>query len=90
MNRVDKIKDFIEHNNLQFDSFSSSLNSNCVILVGYALYLGIEYEELSKIADLLGFSEEAKAELLRVYDFGEENLYGDWWYTEEAKKLYKF
>ena len=91
-----KIKKFIEDNNLDFTSEGSGLNSNCVILAGYGLYLGIEsYSELSDILDTIDPDQElipasADTELNRVFDYANKNMYGNWWKNEEAHTIYKF
>lgn len=86
---VTKISKFIEDNKLNFTDSGSSLNSNCVILAGYALFIGIDnVEDLFKAIPYYGSSE--MEELERVFDFAMSSSYGDYWNTEDAKKRYKF
>ena len=81
-----KIKKFIEDNNLDFTSEGSGLNSNCVILAGYALFCEIEdFEEIKNLVD-----SNAHLELERVFIYANKNMYGNWWKNEEAHTIYKF
>ena len=88
---MENIKKFIEDNSLSFLGTGSSLNGNCVVLAGYALYKEISLEDLidyfEEIPDVAG---EAFEEMERVYNYAEINNYGDWWKREDAKKSYKF
>ena len=82
------VKQFIEDNNLDFTDSGSSLNSNCVILAGYACVLGLEWSEL--IDFLEDIPIEDIGELERVFNYARSHNYGAFWETEEAHKLYKF
>lgn len=87
-NRIIK---FIKDNDLDFSSTDSGLNSNCVILSGYALHLDIDnIDELAKELKGLGLSWETYVELDRVYSFAKANNYGKYWESDLAKKTYKF
>ena len=88
---MNKIEQFIKDNNLDFSGEGSSLNSNCVIIAGYACHLDIGYyPDLERIFTNTELSSEAKIELERVFDYAWENDYGDFWETDEAKGMYKF
>ena len=85
-----KIKQFIEDNNLDFTGTGSELNSNCVILAGFALYLGLDEEALIDIVVTIESSMDALVELRRVYKYADDKNYGYFWNTEKAKLQYKF
>jgi len=90
MNEIEK---FIKENNLNFEGTDSSLNGNCVILSGYALYSNINtLTDLSKLIPWIlkpKFSD-AFNELTRVFPYAEEHDYGEFWNTDYAKQLYNF
>ena len=82
---------FIEANGLDLSGDASELNSNCVIIAGYALYKEISREDmLELLAEEHLIDTATITELRRVYDFAEYNSYGDWWKSEEAKAAYTF
>lgn len=100
MTNLDTIVTFIKDNNLEFTGSGSELNGNCVILAGFICYI-LDTSELKSsdghelinylynIADL-GFSIDANAELLRVFDFAYESSYEKFWKTTSAKEQYIF
>jgi hypothetical protein len=88
-----KIKQFIEKNKLSFSDTGSGLNSECCILAGYSLYLGCKNsEEVTNVIDetLPAISKDYKTEFDRVFIYAKDSSYGNYWSTEEAKKMYKF
>lgn len=102
----DKIKQFCEDNKLTFKSVGSSLNSDYVILAGFCAYLSDlvfredktlkQREEFNKVwyeaekyLDSIGHSyTDGKFGEVCVYAY--VNSYESFWYTEDAKKQYKF
>lgn len=88
--KINKIEKFINDNGLDFSGSGSDLNGNCVILAGYACYLGIEdvTEVIESITGLLDWT--ATDELKKVFDYAYNNNYGEWWNTSDAKKIYTF
>ena len=87
------IEKFIKDNDLDFTSSDSSLNGNCVVLAGYALHMRLFYFSLLKeLLPITGpkMTPEAWKELERVFDYADKMAYGDWWKSNEAKKMYKF
>lgn len=91
---MNKIQQFIKDNGLEFTGTGSGLNSDCVILAGFA-----DYYEVGSYSDLLTFIQEddlyelsceASDELERVFRFAYGANYGDFWHTDEAKKMYIF
>jgi len=86
---MNKIEQFIDDNGLDFTSYGSDLNSNCCILAGYACYLGLSFSELCEQADI-AITDNEYDELRRVFEYAENNNYGDWWKHDEAKSMYKF
>lgn len=90
MSDKEKVEKFIKDNGLDFSGDGSELNSNCVILSGYMLYIGIEEEEEIEMAlEDLDISLEGTNELLRVFDYAKENNYGLWWKNKENRKKFK-
>ena len=100
MTNLETIVKFIKDNNLEFTGNGSELNGNCVILAGFICYI-LDASELDSsdgqelINDLyniidLGFSIDANAELLRVFDFAYESSYEKFWKTTSAKEQYIF
>jgi hypothetical protein len=92
MEATDKIKiqDFITNNNIDLSGEGSDLNGNCVILCGYLLHIGVDIEEFLAEDGFDGFDGDVDHELRRVYEFANDNNYGDWWTTKDAKLTYKF
>jgi len=81
---------FIKDNKLDFTSEGSGLNSNCTILSGYALHLELTFFELCDELAEMTLSDEAWNELERVFDYAEDNNYGAYWSTKDAKERYIF
>lgn len=91
-----KIIDFVNDNGLEFNSFESGLNANCVILVGYLLYLSeidlepinIEFVHKSILKDNGNTIEE----FTRIWDYIVDNNhdYASFWKTDKAKEQYNF
>lgn len=88
-----KLVEFIENNSLNFNTSGSGLNSACVIISGYALYLRIESTEVIKEAIGEVFPKSIgnfEKELDRVFEYAQNNNYGSYWKTTEAGLIYKF
>ena len=88
-----KLVEFIENNSLNFNTTGSGLNSACVIISGYALYLGAKNTESIKEAIGEVFPKSIgnfEKELERVFEYAENNSYGSYWKTTEANLIYKF
>jgi hypothetical protein len=95
MENNEKIVKFIADNKLDLAiGAGSGLNSACVILAGYALYLGID--DIDTLNEYVEESLEGPTsydydeEMNKVFQFAYENNYGAWWKTPQAKKMYKF
>ena len=88
---MNKIQEFIKNNSLDFSGSGSELNSNCTIISGYALFIGISYLELVTMMeeDTEELSIDVKHELSRVFDFAKRNNYGQWWNKPENAERYK-
>lgn len=83
------LKEFIEKNNIDLSSTHSELNSNCTVVIGYALYIGFDYIlNISKELESLKLLTEVEEELERVFNFAYDNDYGNWWKDEDNKKQY--
>ena len=87
--KVNLIEKFIRDNKLDFTGSGSGLNGNCVILAGYACYLGLSYTSLN---DLLpsGYPTSAYLELEKLLQYAYDHDYGAFWITPEAKLTYVF
>ena len=83
---------FITANSLSFYEGNSSLNSDCCVISGYALHLGVhDSEELMDAIDDSGITSDVyHEELERVFKFAQANDYGAYWLTADAKLQYKF
>ena len=96
MTNLKKIENFIRDNKLSFDEEgTSSLNSDCVIISGFADFLGEGSVDnikkaLQKVRKGKELSTNLCIELERVFDFAYTYDYGSWWKKPEAKDLYKF
>lgn len=86
-NRIEK---FIEENELDFSDTGSSLNSNCVVISGYACHLDLDWDELLELFPKKLQERSVLAEIVRVFTHAYLNNYGEWWNTEKAHKMYKF
>lgn len=93
LSKEEKLRKFIIDNKLDFSQEGSALNSVCCTISGFALFIGVtSYHEIEEVIDKLdenasGWYEE---ELDRVFDFAQNNNYGNWWYTPYAKEQYIF
>lgn len=88
-----ELVNFIIENNLNFNGSGSNLNGMCVVLSGYALYRGYMNTEFLKEAINEVFPKASgnyEKELERVFLYADNNDYGNYWKTEEAKLMYKF
>lgn len=83
------LKEFIEKNDIDLSGTDSELNSNCTIVIGYALYIGFDnilkiFEELES----LKLFTEVEEELERVFNYAYKNSYENWWKNEKNRKQY--
>lgn len=96
MSKKKKLNKFIEDNALDFTGSGSGLNSSCVIICGYADFIGVDdsLEVYNAIIEESTIAKTKKAPLLkevkRVFDFTYAYNYGTWWKREIARKMYKF
>lgn len=91
MTNGQKIRQFIIDNKLSLIGTGSSLNSVCCILSGYALHIGITEDlELNNILAEINPNDDLWKEIVKVFGFAKKNNYGEFWKSEEAKKMYKF
>jgi hypothetical protein len=89
----EKINNFIKDNDLELSGIGSNLNSNCVILAGFACYLELhEIDVLLKYIDkkVHKISEEGVTELTRVFKYAYKNAYGEYWKDPNAHDEYTF
>lgn len=85
---MSKIKKFIKDNKLDFSKEGSALNSNCTILAGYALHLGLQLHDVDPGEDII--PDDAWDEFERVFGYAEDNDYGAYWTSKDAKERYIF
>lgn len=95
--RVKKIEEFIENNDLDFSATDSALNSACCIVCGYALHLGAKTSSeviagIDRSYGVVPAHRDRYYDQIRYYVFDSANRgnYGKWWKKAEAKKMYKF
>ena len=93
ISKEERLKKFILDNKLDFKQEGSALNSVCCTISGFALYIGMIFEnDIENVIDEL--DEDAggwyENELERVFEFATKNNYGEWWKTPYAKEQYKF
>jgi len=86
---MNKLRKFIDENNLYFDE--GSRNSTIVVLIGFSQHLGlsltdVETELQSEIDDDYFIQEE----LDRLWQYCANRNYKNYWSTPEAKNKYKF
>lgn len=86
---MNKIKQFILDNGLDFSGSGSELNSNCTIISGYALFIGITTTK-ELLLEMDELDAPAIDELYRVFEFANKNNYGWWWNRPKAANRYKF
>ena len=95
--QIEKLQKFIIDNNLSFNGDDSTLNSECCIISGFALHIGLDEFYLLEDAidsladgnkDFVPYSYEK--ELRKVFNFALTHNYGAWWSTPYAKEQYKF
>ena len=87
MNNVEKLKQFITDNNLEFNNGSGG-DSNILALCGYACYIEATELDCLKAAD--SEDSDVNSEITRVFNYANRNSYGKFWKTEKAHKQYKF
>jgi hypothetical protein len=88
MTKKQQIKNFIENNGIDFNTTGSSLNSNCTILSGYALYIGITSPKmLIKYIDPP--DSETEDEIERVFKYAKGKNYENWWVDEKNRNKFK-
>lgn len=91
-----RIKKFIEDNSIDLTGSDSELNSNCVTLAGFSLWVmedANDFERLEKYLERycgITLSYDASVELERVFDYAYMNGYRSWWDDEANRALYKF
>lgn len=87
-----EIKTFLKENNINFKGSGSSLNSDCVVLSGFALHSDIDdvTELYPFVEELPDYNTDYQTELNRVFDYAKDNNYGAYWSCAEAEASYKF
>lgn len=87
MTNIEKLKQFIRENNLEFNSGSGG-DINILGLCGYACYIEASNEDC---IEAVGSSlQEVDDEITRVFNYASTHGYSRFWLKEDAKKQYKF
>ena len=87
MNNVEKLKQFITDNKLEFNGGSGG-DVNILALCGYACYIEATEADCIKAAD--SDDSDVNLEISRVFKYADTHYYRKFWETEKAKKQYKF
>jgi hypothetical protein len=86
---MNKIQKFIDDNRLGFSSEGSGLNSNCTVISGYALHIGLElFDDLYNEMPIM--TNDGYEELQRVFEYAKDNNYEKYWTTPDAKGRWIF
>lgn len=94
--KLNKLQKFIVDNKIDLTEVGSSLNSTCVILAGFALYLNGDTNDFDQVvkdieeSDFITLSSEVKNELERVFTYAYRNNYFQFWQKENAHNEYIF
>ena len=86
----EKLIKFIKDNKLNFNTSGSGLNSACVIISGYALFIKANIDEIAEAIDDLFPESYYEDELSRVFKYASNNHYERFWDLPKAKEMYKF
>ena len=87
MNNVQKLKQFITDNNLEFNNGSGG-DSNILALCGYACFIEATEADCIKAAD--SDDNDVNKEISRVFKYADSHYYSRFWSTQKAKDQYKF
>lgn len=87
MNNVEKLKQFITDNKLEFNGGSGG-DVNILALCGYACYIEASQEEVIQAAN--SNDTDIDDEIKRVLDYAYNHNYAKFWQTEKARKQYTF
>lgn len=93
--KIEKVVTFIKNNSLLFGGAGSGLNSDCTVISGYALYIGINdpnelLKGIRKGLDRNRLTDVVNTELRRVFNFAKDYNYGNWWNTPRAQSEWRF
>jgi hypothetical protein len=86
----EKLIKFIKDNELNFNTSGSGLNSACVIISGYALFIKASLDDITEAVEELFPESDFCDELSRVFDYASDNNYEKFWSLPKAKEMYKF
>lgn len=87
MKKVERLKQFITDNNLEFNNGSGG-DVNILALCGYACYIRASELDCIKAAD--SEDSDVNSEITRVYNYAHKHHYAKFWETDKAKKQYSF
>lgn len=89
MTNIEKLKQFIQENNLEFNSGSGG-DVNILALCGYACYIEAKFDEVCSSIPKENCTGDLGVELERVFDYASTHNYAKFWETQTAKDQYKF
>ncbi len=89
MNNVEKLKQFITDNKLEFNGGSGG-DVNILALCGYACYIDANLEEIKSSIPVNSITADLFIEIERVLDYAYNHNYAKFWQTEKAKKQWIF
>lgn len=85
--KKEKLKYFINNNNIDLTGTGSNFNGNAVNLIGYSLYIGVlNYSTIDTI--LSNFGVYPSEDMEDTFDFAQRKNYGDWWKNENNRKKF--
>jgi hypothetical protein len=87
MNNVERLKQFITNNKLEFNNGSGG-DVNILALCGYACYIEALELDCLKAAD--SEDSDVNSEITRVYNYAHKHHYDKFWKTDKARKQYSF
>lgn len=87
MKKVERLKQFITENNLEFNGGSGG-DVNILALCGYACYIEASQEDVIYVANTN--DTDTDDEIKRVFDYASTHGYSKFWETDKARKQYSF
>ncbi len=84
------LEQFIKDNNIDLTQTGSNLNGQCVVLSGFALYLGMDFNDVDNVVKEMFPEASYFDELERVFNYADSHNYSSYWKTDQAKQMYKF
>lgn len=80
---------FITNNELKFEE--GRRNSDCVVICGYAQYIGADYEDVKNAITIVlesSLNDELSHELEKIWIYCWDNDYANWWDDQDNRDEY--